>query len=382
MSITFALADTDQLIQQTAREFAQRRLRPMATQFEHAEGVPMEVLQEMAAMGLMGVTAPQALGGAEAGTVAFALALSEIASGCASTAVMMAVTNMVAEIIVRFGTTQQKEKHVPPICSGEYATAAFALSEPGAGSDPAAMSTVAQKVRGQWRLDGNKQWISNGTSAGVFVVWARTGGAGHHGISCFLVTADNPGLVVGAKEDKMGLRASDTVTLSLDNCMVSEADMLGDEGGGFRIAMAALDGGRISIASQCLGIARASYDAMCRYAKERKQFGQCLADFQAIQWMIADSRKELDAMSLLGRRAACLKDAGMPFSKEASMAKLYASEAAWRICNRAVQVHGGYGYSREYPVERHLRDVRATQIYEGTSEIQRWVIARALLQAG
>jgi alkylation response protein AidB-like acyl-CoA dehydrogenase len=381
MSIDFALTDTDQLIQQSARDFAQRRLVPMAAQFEQAEAVPLDVLREMAAMGLMSVTIPESFGGTGAGTVAFALALAEIASGCASTAVMMAVTNMVGEIITRFGTTEQKAKYVPRICSGEYATAAFALSEPGAGSDPAAMTTVAHKVQAQWLLEGTKQWISNGTSAGVFVVWARTGDAGHRGISCFLVTPDNPGLVIGAKEDKMGLRASDTVTLSLDGCLLSEADLLGEEGGGFRIAMAALDGGRISIASQCLGIAQASYDAMCQYAKERRQFGQPLAGFQAIQWMIADSRKELDAMSVLGRRAACLKEAGLPFSKEASMAKLYASEAAWRICNRAVQVHGGYGYSREYPVERHLRDVRASQIYEGTSEIQRWVIARALLQA-
>ncbi|MCB9667524.1 MAG: acyl-CoA dehydrogenase family protein [Myxococcales bacterium] len=377
--MNFALSETQILIRHTAREFAQRRLVRFADEFEEQGQVPPDVLREMAELGLMGVAIPEALGGSEAGAVAFALALAEVAAGCASTAVMMAVSNMVAEIITRYGTPQQKQTHVPRICSGEYVTASFALSEADAGSDPANMGTVARKSGKKWRIDGGKQWISNGTTAGVFVIWARTGEAGHRGISCFLVTQGQPGLVVGPKEDKMGLRGSDTVSLALDDCTVDDTDMLGAEGLGFGIAMAALDGGRISIAAQCAGIASAANRHMQKYAKERKQFGTPLADFQAIQWMVADSEKELDAMTLLGWRAASLKDAGLPYSQAASMAKLYASEAAWRVCNRAVQVHGGYGYSREYPLERYLRDVRATQIYEGTSEIQRRVIARNLL---
>lgn len=248
-----SLNETQQLIQRSAREFSERRLSPCSAQFEAAEQVPAEVLNAMARLGLMGVTVPEALGGSEAGALSLALALAEVSSGCASTAVMMAVTNMVAEIIVNFGTEAQKAMHVSRIASGAYLTAAFALSEPGAGSDPAAMTTVAHKHNGHWQINGNKQWISNGTTAGVFVVWARTGAeAAHRGISCFLVPANHPGLVVGSKEDKMGLRASDTVTLAFDGCTVDEASLLGKEGDGFRIAMAALDGGRINIAAQCL----------------------------------------------------------------------------------------------------------------------------------
>jgi len=268
---------------------------------------------------------------------------------------------------------------VPRLSSGEHVAGAFALSEPEAGSDPGSMRTTAERVSGGWLLRGQKQWITSGSRAGVMVVWARTGGAGTRGISTFLVERGTPGLKPGKHEDKLGLRASETVPLTFDDCLIPEDALLGELNQGFRVAMMALDGGRIGIASQAIGIAQAALDEAAAYARERKQFGRPIGDFQAIQWMLADSRTELDAARLLTLRAASLKETGRPFTREASMAKLYASEAANRICNRAVQIHGGYGYVRDFAAERHLRDVRATTIYEGTSEIQRIVIARAVL---
>lgn len=312
--------------------------------------------------------------------VAYSLAMQEVASACASTAVTMAVTNMVAEVITRFGSDAQKLRHVPKLCSGEYVAGAFALSEPAAGSDPGALTTRAVRNGDGFVLSGEKQWITSGDVAGVMVVWARTGGEGTRGISCFLVEAGTPGLSVARKEDKMGLRGSSTVSLSFDDCRLSADARLGDEHGGFKVAMMALDGGRIGIASQALGIARAALDESVCYARERKQFGKALAEFQAIQWMLADGKTELDAAELLTLRAAELKQAGAPFSAQAAMAKLYASEAAFRICDRNVQIHGGCGYVRDFPAERHLRDVRVARIYEGTSEIQRVVIARDALR--
>jgi alkylation response protein AidB-like acyl-CoA dehydrogenase len=257
---------------------------------------------------------------------------------------------------------------------------AFALSESDAGSDPGAMRTTARRVADGFVLDGTKQWITTGDLAGVFVVWARTGGPGTRGISCFLVDAGLSGLSVPSKEDKMGLHGSHTCSVSFDAVRVPEHALLGEENGGFKIAMMALDGGRIGIGSQAIGIGEAALRRAVRYAKERRAFGKPIAAFQAVQWMIADSRKDLDAARLLVLRAAYEKEQGVPFSREAAMGKLIASEAAWRVANRAVQVHGGYGYTREFPVERHFRDVRVTQIYEGTSEIQRLVIARAELR--
>ncbi|MCS6899821.1 MAG: acyl-CoA dehydrogenase family protein [Myxococcales bacterium] len=376
----FTLNETQRMVQQVARDYAERRLRPIAAQLDREGTFPTEQLQEMAELGLMGVNIPERLGGAEAGAVAYALAMMEIAAACASTAVTMAVTNMVAEVITAFGTEDQQTRYVPALTSGRYLAGAFALSEPGAGSDPGGMRTTATRVNGGYLLDGQKQWITSGAYAGVLVVWARTGGPGTRGISCFLVEQGAKGMKTGRPEDKMGLRASNTVPLTFECCFVPEEAMLGEPGSGFKIAMMALDGGRIGIASQACGIAQAALDASLRYAKDRQQFGKPIADFQAIQWMLADSATELDAARLLALRAAALKEAKQPFSREASMAKLFASEAANRICNRAVQIHGGYGYTREFPVERYLRDVRVTTIYEGTSEIQRTVIARAMLR--
>ena len=374
-----ALTETQELIVKTARSFADRVVRPAAAELDRQERFPAEIVRGLAELGLMGVNVPAALGGAEAGVVAYSLAMTEIARACASTAVTMAVTNMVAEVIARFGTEAQRERHVPRLTSGEHVAGAFALSEPEAGSDAGSMRTTAERVPGGFLLRGQKQWITSGSRAGVMVVWARTGGPGTRGISTFLVERGTPGMKPGKHEDKLGLRASETVPITFDDCLVPEDALLGQLDQGFRVAMMALDGGRIGIASQAIGIASAALDEAAAYARDRKQFGKPIGDFQAIQWMLADSRTELDAARLLTLRAASLKESGRPFTREASMAKLYASEAANRICNRAVQIHGGYGYVRDFPAERHLRDVRATTIYEGTSEIQRTVIARSVL---
>jgi alkylation response protein AidB-like acyl-CoA dehydrogenase len=313
--------------------------------------------------------------------VAYSLAMTEVARADASVSVAMAVTNMVGEVIVRFGTDAQKEALVPLLTSGDAVAGAFGLSEPQAGSDPGAMSTTAKRTAKGWRLDGAKQWITSGDRAGVFVIWAKTDpAAGAKGISAFVVRGGTPGLTAGKHEDKMGLRGSSTVPLLLDGCEVGEDALLGQVGGGLSVALAALDGGRIGIASQALGIGLAALDAARAYVKQRVQFGRPIGDFQAIQFRLADVATELEAARLLTMRAAWMKERGGAFSKEASMAKLYASEAAWRACDAAIQVHGGYGYTRDFPVERYARDCRVTRIYEGTSEVQRIVIARSLLQ--
>ncbi len=375
----FSLSETELEVQRAARAYAQRVIAPRAHELSERELFPVAELRGLAELGMMGVNLPAALGGAEAGVVAYSLAMQEVAAACASTAVTMSVTNMVGEIITKFGTPAQAERHVPRLCSGEHVAGSFALSEPEAGSDPGGMRTTATKTSSGWRLDGQKQWITSGTHAGVFVVWARTGEPGTRGISCFLVEAGAPGLKIGKHEDKLGLRASSTVPLTFDGCELPESALFGPLGGGFKIAMTALDGGRIGIASQACGIASAALSAATEYAKDRRAFDRPIADFQAIQWMLADMRTELDAARALTLRAAWLKGRGQPFSREASMAKLFASESCNRVCQKAVQVLGGYGYTREFPVERYLRDARVTTIYEGTSEIQRTVIARLIL---
>jgi alkylation response protein AidB-like acyl-CoA dehydrogenase len=295
----------------------------------------------------------------------------------------MAVTNMVGEVIAAFGTEEQRKQYNPKLASGEYVAGAFALSEPGAGSDPGSMRTTATRDGDGFILDGQKQWITSGAHAGVMVVWARTGDRqdlpGTRGISCFLVEGGTPGLRIGKAEDKMGIRGSNTVSLSFESCRVPATALLGQENSGFKIAMMALDGGRIGISCQAIGIARAALEESIVYAKDRRQFDKPISEFQGTQWKLADMQVELDAAHLLAMRAAWLKEQGRVFSREASMAKVFATEAANRIANKAVQIHGGYGYIREFAAERHLRDVRVTTIYEGTSEVQRIVIARSLL---
>lgn len=377
------LNETQRLVQNTARDFATRVVLPQASALDRHETFPKEILKGLGELGLLAVNVPEAYGGSEAGVVAYSLAMQEIARACASTAVTMAVTNMVGEVICAFGTEEQKAFHNPRLASAEHLAGAFALSEPGAGSDPGGMRTTATEDGDSWVLDGQKQWITSGAHAGVYVVWARTASneerPGTRGVSCFLVSGGTPGVLVGKPEDKMGLRASNTVSLTFDGCRVPKSALLGQLHGGFKIAMMALDGGRIGIASQALGIARAALDESVVYAKDRHAFDKPIGDFQGIQWKLADMKVEIDAAHLLTMRAASLKEAKKTFSREASMAKLFASEAANRIVNHAVQIHGGYGYVREFAAERHLRDARVTTIYEGTSEVQRLVIARSLL---
>lgn len=367
------------IIQDTARSFAKRELAPMAARRDHEDIFPLGELRALADIGLMGVNVPEAYGGMEAGVVAYSLAITELAKGCAATTVAVAVTNMVAEVICKFGTEAQKRRYVAGLTSGELVTGSFSLSEPQSGSDAAAMRTRAVRGDGGWVLNGTKQWITSGDVSGVNVVWAKTDPeAGARGITCFLVEKGATGFTCGRHEDKMGLRGSSTVSQTLEDCFVSDDRVLGDLGDGFKLAMIALDGGRIGVGSQALGIGLAALEEGRKYALERRAFGKPIAELQGLQWMLADSSTELDAAQLLILRAAWLKESGSPFTLEASMAKVYATEAAFRTCDRMLQIHGGYGYVKEYAVERHLRDCRVTRIYEGTSEIQRLVIAREL----
>lgn len=377
------LTEEQRAVQKTARDFAERRLAPAAHARDKACTFPTAELRELGALGLLGVAVPEELGGAGAGVVAYALAMQELARGDASVAVAVSVTNMVGELVSRVGDEAQQRRHVPRLTSGEAVCGAFALSEPQAGSDPAGLATRAEKTARGWRLSGTKQWITGGDRAGVLVVWAVTDpAAGHKGITAFLVEGGVTGLTVGRLEDKMGLHGSSTAQLVLDGVEVGDDAVLGGVGGGFRLAMMALDGGRIGIASQAIGIARGALEAAIRYAGDRVQFGQPIIRHQAIGNMLADAATWLDAATLMTLRAAALKESGAPFSDAAAMAKLFATEKAGLVCDIALQVHGGYGYTTDFPVERACRDVRVTRIYEGTSEIQRIVIARSLLARG
>lgn len=352
-----------------AREFADEVLSPAAASHEADEHVPRDVYRQLAQRRLMSVNGLHAHGGAEAGTVAYALTMMEISRGCASTAVTMAVTNMVGEVIASFGTDAQRDRWCPRLAAGEYG--AFGLSEVGAGSDPGGMLTTATDDGDGWILRGTKQWISHGDEAAVVVVWARTDGPGSRGLSCFLVSPDAEGFSVGKHEDKMGLRASHTVALAFDDIRLPKDALLGPRGAGFRIAMMALDGGRIGIASQAVGVAEGAY----RHALEFARRGDM---DQAALFRLADMRARIDAARLLALRAAVLKESGKPFTQEASIAKAFASENAWWVCNRAVEIVGDEGLIRGTVAERALRDVRVSMIYEGTSEVQRIVIGRGL----
>lgn len=363
----------------TARAFADSELRPHAAAREAEHQIAPATMAKVAALGLMGVSVPRALGGMEAGPVAYVLALRELARGDAAVAVTMAVTNMVAEAICKFGTTAQREKYVPKLVGGAYFAGAFALSEPGAGSDAASLRTRAEKHGKVWRLNGQKMWISHGDQAGVIVVWARTGDAGPKGISCFLVEKGTPGLSYGKPEEKMGLRASHTVALSLQDLEVPEANVLGELGQGFRIAMTALDGGRIGIGAQASGLGAQALALAKAYVKQQG-WHEDVQQHQGPGFALADMATRLDAAWLLTLRAASLKEQGQPFTREAAMAKLYASEAANAVIRRAVQVMGHDGYMEEGGVARLFRDCRVTQLYEGTSEIQRLVISREVLK--
>ena len=375
----FELREEQAQIREMVRSLARKEFATKAAEIDEQVRYPAENLKRLGELGLLGMLVPASYGGSETGAVAYAVALAEVAGGCASTAVGMAVTNMVGEGIHRFGTVEQKNRFLPVLASGA-APGAFALTEPSAGSDAFGISTSAVRDGEAYVLNGSKAFITNGTHAGVTIVMAVTEKEPKKRISAFLVEPGMPGFSIGKPEHKMGLKGSDTVSLSFDDCRVPVRNRLGEEGEGFAIAMSALDGGRIGIAAQSVGIARAALEAAISYATERRQFGQPLTGFQAIQGMLADSATELDAAELLALRAAYRKETGAPYTREASIAKVFASEAAYRACHRSVQIFGGYGYIREYSVERHLRDIKVTSIYEGTSEIQRIVIARNLLR--
>ena len=377
----FELTDTQRAVQEAARAFARERLAPAAAKNDRLGRFPRELIQEAGDLGLLAVNVPAELGGAEAGAVAAMLALTEIAAVDCAVAVTLGVTNMVGETVARFGTEAQKRAYLPALASGELVAGAFALSEAQAGRDPASMSTRAVQRGDHWVIDGEKQWISSGDVAGLLIVWARTDpAAGSRGVTAFLVPRGTAGLTVGRHEQKMGLRASTTVALGFEGCAVPDSARLGAPGDGLRIALAALDGGRIGIGAQATGTIRAALEASVRYAKERITFGVPLAEHQAIRFMLADMATEGETARLLTLRAAALKEAGQPMGREAAMAKLWSSEAAQRAVSRAVQIHGGYGYTDAFPVERYFRDARVQTIYEGTSEIQRLVIAREILK--
>jgi alkylation response protein AidB-like acyl-CoA dehydrogenase len=378
------LTEEQKLIQDTARDFARAELEPVAAQLDQGNdrGPLLANLKKLAELGFMGLNVREEHGGTEAGVIAFSVAMTEIARACASTAVTVSVNNMVCEVIQAVGSEEQKKAYIPRICSGEFAAASFALTETSAGSDPSAMGTQAVQDGGHYVLNGSKIFITSAPYAGVFVVWAVTDREAPRGkgISCFLIEAGTPGMTIGKEEHKMGQHASATNELIFDNCRVPANAMMGRLNDGFRIAVAELAGGRIGIGSLALGIGLAAMDAATRYATERVQFGQKISSFQAIQWMLADAYTELEAARLLLMNAAFRKENGKSYSKEASMAKLYATETANRACYKAMQMMGGYGYTQDFPIERYTRDARITTIYEGTSEIQRVIIAREILK--
>lgn len=380
----FALSEEEELIRETARKFAADRLAPLAETLDRGEGRAglLANLKALAENGFMALNVKAEFGGSEAGTVAFALALEELAAACASTAVTTSVTNMVGEVIQAVGTAAHRQTYLPRLADGTYPAGAFCLTEASAGSDPAGMSMKARRDGDSYVLDGQKIFITSGEYAGLFVVWAVTDPAAPKGkgISVFLVPADTPGVSVGKAEKKMGQTGSATNTILFEGARVPAANLMGRENDGFRVAVGELAGGRIGVAAVSLGIARAAMTAAKSYARERQQFGQAIGDFQGLQWMIADRELDLHAARLLILDAAARKDRGEPFAREASMAKLFASEAAHRCTDTAIQIHGGAGYCRDFPVERYARDARITRIYEGTSEIQRLIIARETLR--
>jgi len=379
------LSEEQIMIRDTAAQFARGELVANAEALDQHRGreVFLANLNALAQLGFMGLNIRQEYGGSEAGVIAFSVALSEIAACCAATAVTMSVTNMVAEVIQAVGSEQQRQKYLPKLCSGEFAAGGFCLTEAGAGSDPAAMRTTAVKEGDSWLLNGSKMFISSAEYAGVFIVWAVSDStaAKGKGISCFLVEGGTEGLRIEPAEDKMGQRGSATNAVYFDNCRIPADALMGAEGQGFKVAVGELAGGRIGIASTALGIGKAALDYARNYMGEREQFGQKIANFQGLQWMLVERYTEMEAARLLIMQAAYNKEQDKPYGTSASMAKLFATEKANDACYTALQLMGGAGYMREYPLERMSRDVRITTIYEGTSEIQRVIIARDLLKA-
>jgi len=374
------LSDEQKMIQALARDFAEKEVRPIAEEIDREARFPRETVRRMGELGLMGIAVPEAWGGGGGDTVAYAVALEEVSRACASHGVIMTVNNsLYCEPVARYGTDEQKARFLTPFASGQK-IGCFSLTEPEAGSDATNQSTLARREGDAYLLDGRKIFVSNGREADAALVFAQTDRTkGPRGISAFLVEKGTPGFTVVKTEEKLGIRASDTAEFLFEGCRVPASSRLGEEGQGFRIAMTTIDGGRIGIGAQAVGIAVAAYEASVAYARERKSFGVPIGQHQMVQWMLADMATGIEAARLLTLRAACLKDRGEPFGPEAAMAKLFASETAMRVATDAVQVHGGYGFIKEYQVERHFRDAKITQIYEGTSQIQKVVIARHLL---
>jgi butyryl-CoA dehydrogenase len=377
----FELTEEQRMIRDTTREFATREIAPKAAELDKASRWPSEILTQMAGLGLLGVAIPEEHGGAGMDTLSYALAMEEVSFACASCGVIMSVNNsLFCDPVYKFGTADQKKRVLEPVARGQK-LGCFGLTEPMSGSDAQTMVTSAEKAPGGFVLNGAKNWITNGPHADWIIVFAITDRSGpkvRH--TAFLVERGTPGFTLNPPDHKLGIHAAHSCTVFFENCKVPDANVVGTVGEGFKVAMATLDGGRIGIACQAIGIARAAFEKSLAYAKERKSFGVPIAQHQAIQFMLSDMATQIDAARLLAWRAAVLKDRGVRHTAESSMAKLYASEMATRVTHKAIQVHGGYGYSTEFPVERHYRDARITEIYEGTSEIQRIVIAAHLLK--
>ncbi len=376
------LTPEQEMIKQMTREFADKELLPTAAYYDERQEFPTELWKKMGTLGLMGLLIPEEWGGAGADTVSYVLALEEIARGNPALSTAMSVTNsLTAYGIWRFGSEEQKRRFLVPLTQGEK-LGGYCLTEANSGSDAVKMQTVAVKKGDKYIMNGTKLFITNGLSGHIYLTFAVTDKTkGSNGITCFIVEKGLPGFKVGKKFDKLGMRASDTTEIIFDECEVPENYRLGEEGAGFKLAMELLDGGRVGIAAQALGIAQASYEFARQYATERQQFGRKIYDFQAIQFMIADMATRIEASRLLVHKAASRRDQGYKIGLEASMAKLFASETAMKVATDAVQIFGGYGYIKEFPVERYFRDAKVTEIYEGTSQIQRLVIAKNLLKA-
>ncbi|MFC1931414.1 acyl-CoA dehydrogenase [Chloroflexota bacterium] len=378
----FELTEEQKMLRTMVQDFAVKELEPIAAQIDEESRFPAESVKKMAELGLFGLGLPEECGGS-GGATELCLAVEEISRVCAATGVILLVTaGLGIEPVAAFGTEEQKKRFVAPVAAGEK-MAAFALTEAGAGSDPIALETTAARRDGGYVINGNKVFITNGAEADVILVFATMDKSlRHKGIVALVVEKGTPGFSVGKHENKLGIRGSSTVELIFEDCFVPEENRLGNEGDGFKIAISAIDASRVVVAAQALGIAQGAFDKALAYAKERQQFGQPIANFQAIQWMLADMATQIDAARLLTYRAAYLQDKGLPFVKEAAMAKVFAAETSKLVTNNAIQIHGGYGYIKEYPLERYFRDAKITEIYEGTSEMQRMTIARQLIREG
>jgi len=379
----FELTEEQKMLKTMVQDFASKELEPIAAQIDEESRFPAESVKKMAELGLTGIGFPEEYGGSGGGATELCLVTEEISRVCAATAaILLASTGLAGEPLYVYGNEEQRKRFVTPIATGEK-LASFALTEAGAGSDPATLETTATRHNNGYLLNGTKTFITNGAEAGIILVFATVDKSlRHRGINAFVVEKRTPGFSVGKLEHKLGIRATSTAELIFEDCFVPEENRLGEEGKGFRLALEAIDGSRIIIAAQALGIAQGAFDRALTYAKERQQFGQPIANFQAIQWMLADMATQIDAARLLTYRAAYLQDKGLPFIKEASMAKVFAAETSSFVTNKAIQIYGGYGYVKEYPLERYLRDAKITEIYEGTSEMQRMTIARQLIREG